>query len=184
MPTFGCSLHCNIGAIYSAHTPVYAMWTVVPHIYNAFTAPHIQASILKCTYLRCFSRYLDIWMPVTLLLWCHIKRTPSSVRYVNCDPAHIQCNYSSAYSGFNIQLNVSGLLLEISRQFNAWYRKIGAKYSTHRSVYAMWTVVPDIYNVYTAPHIQASILNWTYLRCCWRYADIWMRLILQLWCHM
>jgi hypothetical protein len=31
----------------------------------------------------------------------------------------MQCSYSSAYSGLNIQLNVSALQLEISRQFNA-----------------------------------------------------------------
>jgi hypothetical protein len=30
----------------------------------------------------------------------------------------MQCNYSSAYSGFNNQLNVSTLLMYISRQFN------------------------------------------------------------------
>jgi hypothetical protein len=47
--------------------------------------------------------------------------------------------------------------------------KHGAKYSANPPVYAMWTVVPDIYNVITAPHIQTSIFNWTYLRCYWRY---------------
>jgi hypothetical protein len=40
---------------------------------------------------------------------------------VNCVSGHIQCNYSSAYTGFNIQLNVSALLLEISEQVNARY---------------------------------------------------------------
>jgi hypothetical protein len=47
-----------------------------------------------------------------------IQRTFFSLRYLNCGSRHIQCNYSSAYSGFNIQLNVSLPLLEISRQFN------------------------------------------------------------------
>jgi hypothetical protein len=131
---------------------------------------------------------------------------------VNCGPGHMQCNYSSAYSGHNIQLNVSPLLLEIPRQFNArytanlvpntahnllftlselWsrtytmylqlhifsiqysaericasigdiptfrcalYCKLGSKYSAHPTVYIMWTVVPAIYNVVTALHIQA-----------------------------
>jgi hypothetical protein len=37
---------------------------------------------------------------------------------VNCGPEHIECNYSYAYSGFNIQVNVSELLLDICRQFN------------------------------------------------------------------
>jgi hypothetical protein len=40
---------------------------------------------------------------------------------VNCGSGHIQCIYSSAYSDFNIHLNVSALLLYKSRQFNACY---------------------------------------------------------------
>jgi hypothetical protein len=43
------------------------------------------------------------------------------LRSVNCGPGHIQRIYSSAYLDFNIHLNVSALLLEISRQFNARY---------------------------------------------------------------
>jgi hypothetical protein len=34
------------------------------------------------------------------------------------------------------------------------YCKFGAKYSALHPVYPMWTVVSDIYNVITAPHIQ------------------------------
>jgi hypothetical protein len=40
---------------------------------------------------------------------------------VNCGPGYIQSIYSSTYLGFNIQLQVSALLLYISRQFNARY---------------------------------------------------------------
>jgi hypothetical protein len=232
-----------------------------------------------------------------LQTWCQVQRTSSSLCYVNCGAGHLQCNYSSAYSGLNIQLNASALLLEISRkcyarftanlvpnkphipqimlsglwsrtytmqiqfrifwlqhsmnvsaliletyrqlsvrytansepntayiiQFTecvlwsrkysmdlqllifrqlyssericaaighiptfrcALYWKFGVKYRAHRLVYAAWTVVPYIYNVITAPLIQASIFNWTYLRCYWRYADIWKRVILQIWCHI
>jgi hypothetical protein len=50
-----------------------------------------------------------------------IQRTTSSLRNVNCGPGHIQCNYSSTYSGFNIQQNVAPLLLEIYPQFNERY---------------------------------------------------------------
>jgi hypothetical protein len=39
----------------------------------------------------------------------------------------------------------------------ALYGKFGVKYRAHRLVYAVQTVVPYIYNVFTAPHIQASI---------------------------
>jgi hypothetical protein len=50
-----------------------------------------------------------------------IQRTAFSLRSVNCGPGHIHCKYSSAYSGFNIQLNVSRPLLEICREYNAPY---------------------------------------------------------------
>jgi hypothetical protein len=39
--SFQCAWYCKHGAKYSAHPPVYAMWTVVPAIYKEFTAPHI-----------------------------------------------------------------------------------------------------------------------------------------------
>jgi hypothetical protein len=149
-------------------------------------------------------------MRVILHSWCQIQRTSYGLRYVNCGPGHIQCIYSSAYSDFNVHLNGSALILEISRQFNsrytaklvpntvhilrftlcelwsrtytkyfqhrifwlqysavgicaaivhittiqcALYRKLVAKYSAHPPVYAMWTVVPAIPKVLTAPHI-------------------------------
>jgi hypothetical protein len=98
-----------------------AMWTVVPAIYNVITAPHIQASIFNWIYLRYHWRYADIWMRLILQSWWQMQRTFSTLRYLNCGPGHIQCNYSSAYSGFHIQLNVSALLLEICRQINAPY---------------------------------------------------------------
>jgi hypothetical protein len=186
------------------------MWTVIPDISNVFTAPHIQSWIFDWTYLRCCLRYTDICMRVILQIWCQIQRTSSCLRYVNCGPGHIQCIYSSAYSDYNVHLNVSALLLEISRQFNsrytanlvpntshiirftqcglwsrtyteyfqhpicwlqysdvgicaaivhittihcALYCKLVAKYRAHPPVYAMWTVVPAIYKVFTAPHI-------------------------------
>jgi hypothetical protein len=36
-----CALYCKFGAKYSAYHPVYPMWTVVPDIYEVFTAPHV-----------------------------------------------------------------------------------------------------------------------------------------------
>jgi hypothetical protein len=124
-------------------------------------------------------------MHVILQTWCQIQRTSCSFRYVYSDPGHIHCMYNSAYSGLNIQLNLSALQLGISRQFNVRYTaNLVPKYSAHPPVYAMWSVIPDIYSAFTAPHIQASICNWTYLRCYWRYADIWMRVILQTWCQI
>jgi hypothetical protein len=96
----------------------FTLWElVVPHIYNVITASHIQASIFNWTYLRCYPRHLDNSMRFVLQTWCQIWRTSSSLRNVNCGPGHIQCNYSSTYSGSNIQQNVAPLLLEICRQF-------------------------------------------------------------------
>jgi hypothetical protein len=60
-------------------------------------------------------------MRLILQTLCQIQRTASSLRYLNCEPDHIHCNYSSTYSGFNIQLNVSALQLEICRQFSERY---------------------------------------------------------------
>jgi hypothetical protein len=116
-----CALYCKHWAKCSAYPPVYAMRTVVPDKYNAFTAPHIQNSVFIWTYLRCNWRYLDNSIVVILQTWCQIQRTSSGLRYVNCGPGYIQYIYSSAHSDFNIHLNVSALLLEISRQFNARY---------------------------------------------------------------
>jgi hypothetical protein len=121
MSTIQWSLYCNLGAKYSARSPLYAIWTVVPDIYTVSTVPHIESSIFNWTYLRCYWRYLNNSMIVILQTWCQIQRTTSSLRYVNCGPGHIQCSYSSEYSGFNNQLNVSALLLEISRQLHACY---------------------------------------------------------------
>jgi hypothetical protein len=180
-------------------------------------------------------------MSVILQAGCQIQRTSSSFRYLNCVPGHTQCNYSSAYSGINIQLNVSALVLEMSRQFNerytanlesniahilpfalceqgsrpytkylqfrifsvqysaggsspaiggistlqwALYCQLGGKFCAHPPLHAMWTVVPDICNIFTATHIQASIFNWTYLRCYWRYLAHSMSVILQGWCQL
>jgi hypothetical protein len=215
------------------------MWTVVTDIYKVFAAPHSQATIFNWISLRSYYRYANIWMRDILQSGCRIQRTTASLRNVYGGPGHKQSIYSSAYTGRNIHLNVSALLLEIWRQFNAgcttniapntahfpqftlcelWPRlftkylklrifriqystesnwaairdistiewalnsKHGAKYSAHSPVYAMWSVVPDIYNVLTAPHIQTSIFNWTYLRYYWSYLDNCLLAKLQTWC--
>jgi hypothetical protein len=65
----------------------------------------------------------------------------------------------------------------------ALYCNLGANYSAQPPAGTMWTVVPDIYIVDTAAHIQTSVFNWNYLRSYSRYADICMCVILQIWCH-
>jgi hypothetical protein len=239
--TTPCVLYFKFGDKYIAHPPVYAMWTVVTDIYKVLTAPHIQASQFSCRQLTCDWCYLDNSMRLILQSLCQIQRTFSGLRYVNCGPGHIQGNYCSAYSGLNIQLNISALLLEISRICKArhtanvvpntahtipfrlcelWFRpytmkwqprifslqystericaavgdistiqwalycNLGAKYSAYPPVYTMWTVVPAIYKVLTAPHIHASILSCKQLTCYWCYLDNSMRLILHSWCQI
>jgi hypothetical protein len=234
--TIQCALYCKLGAKYSALPTVYAIWTAFPDMYNAITAPHIQASIFNWTYRRCYWRYLDNDMRVLLQTWWQIQRTSSRLCYLDCGHGHIQCKYSFAYSGFNIQMNVSALLQGIYRLFNvryranmvpnttqalqftlpelwsltytmyiqfrifwlqysnericaaiadvskirrALYRKLGAKYSAHAPDYAIWTVVPHIYNANTVPHIQTSTFNSTYLCRYWRYLVNSMSIILQ-----
>jgi hypothetical protein len=41
--TIQCALYCKHGAKYSAHPPVYAIWTMVRATNSVITAPHIQA---------------------------------------------------------------------------------------------------------------------------------------------
>jgi hypothetical protein len=58
---------------------------------------------------------------VILHICSQIQPKCSSLRYVIPDPSKIQYICSSSYAGFNIQLNVSLLLLVICRQFNTGY---------------------------------------------------------------
>jgi hypothetical protein len=51
------------------------------------------------------------------------------------------------------RLQYSAVSLDITWILCALYRKLDAKYSANPPVYAMWTVVPAIYKVFTAPHI-------------------------------
>jgi hypothetical protein len=52
-----------------------------------------------------------------------VPKVPHILWFTVCEvwSRDIQCNYSSSYSGFNIQMNVSALILEISRQFDVRY---------------------------------------------------------------
>jgi hypothetical protein len=175
MPTVGCVLYCNFGAIYRAQQPVCAMWTVVQAVYNVITAPHIQATIFIWTYLRCYWRYLDNSIVVILQTWCQIQHTSSGLRYVNCGPGHIQYIYSSAHSDFNIHLNVSALLLEISRQFNASYTANLVTNTAHIvqfRLYELWSRTYTKYLQlrifmlqYSAVDICAAIVDITTIQC-------------------
>jgi hypothetical protein len=183
------------------------MWTVVPDIYNVFTAPQIRALLFNWTYVRCYWRHMDNSMCVLLQTLCQRQHRSSSLRYVNlwartytmylqlhifrnqysskricaavgdistiqcalsckvcakrsthhavyamwtCGPAHIQCIYSSTYSGINIHLNVSALLLEIYRQFNVRYPAKFAPNAAHIHQITqceMWSLTYSVFNI-------------------------------------
>jgi hypothetical protein len=63
---------------------------------------------------------------------------------------------------FRLQYSAVGncdVIVDITTIQCALYCILGAKYSAHPPVYAMCTVVPDIYKVFTAPHSQVTIFN-------------------------
>jgi hypothetical protein len=91
------------------------------HIQCNYSSTYSTDSIFSWTYLCWYWRYVDNSMCAIMQTWCQIQRTSSSLLYLICGPGHIQCNYSSAYLGFNIQVKVAPLLLEASRQCNARY---------------------------------------------------------------
>jgi hypothetical protein len=60
----------------------------------------------------------------------------------------IQCNYRSAYTGFNIQLNVTALLLEISRQFSERYTANLVANTAHNHQFAQCEQWSRTYKMY------------------------------------
>jgi hypothetical protein len=114
-------------------------------------------------------------MRVILYTWCEIQRASSSLRYVNCGPAHIQCIYRSAYLGFNIRLNVSALLLEISRPCYARYTVNLVKNKAHILQFAQCELWSRTYTMYlqlcifrlqySTERICAAIVDITTIQC-------------------
>jgi hypothetical protein len=92
-------------------------------------------------------------MSVILQSWCQIQRMSSSLRYLNCGLGHIQWKYSPAYSGFNILLNVSALLLEIYRQFNVRYTANLVPNTAHNLLFTLSELWSRIYTMYLQLHI-------------------------------
>jgi hypothetical protein len=173
--TIQCALYCILGVKYTALPLAFAMWTVVPQLYSVFTSPHIQSWIFDWTYLRWCWRYADICLRVILRILCQIQSPTSGLRYVNCGPGHIQCIYSSAYSDFNVLLNVSALLLEISRQFNSRYTANLEPNTAHilrftlcelwSRTYTEYFQHPICWLQYSAVGICAAIVHITTIQC-------------------
>jgi hypothetical protein len=81
----------------------------------------IEASVINWTYFRCNCRNVDNSMLAILHLCSQMQPKSSCLRYVIAGPSQIQCNYSSSYAGFNIQLNVSPMRVVVYRQIDACY---------------------------------------------------------------
>jgi hypothetical protein len=160
MSTIPWALYCKHGAKYSARPPVCAMWTVVPDIYNVFTAPQIRALLFNWTYVRCYWIYVDNSMGLILQTLCQTQHPSSSLRYVNLwartYTMYLQLHiFRNQYSSKRICAAVGG----ISTIQCALSCKVCTKCTAHPPDYAMWNVVSAIHSIITAPHIQASIFN-------------------------
>jgi hypothetical protein len=135
----------------------------------------IQASIFSWSYLRCYCRYHINSMRVILQTWCQMQGTPSSFRYVNSGPAHIQSIYRSAYICFNIRWNVSAMLLEIIGHFEARYTANWKPNIAHiirftlceqwSRTYTMYLQLRIFWPQYSAERICAAIGDITTIQC-------------------
>jgi hypothetical protein len=112
---------------------------LVPYIAHTlqFTICELWSRDIQCNNCSAYSGFniqvkvpaliLDIYRQFNVRYMAHmVPNTAPILQFTLSElwSRDIQCNYSSAYSGFNIQLNVSALLLEISRQFNERYTAI------------------------------------------------------------
>jgi hypothetical protein len=124
LSTNRCVLYFTFSANYRAQYPVYAMPTLAPVKSNIITVLLMQASTFNWTYLRCDWWFIDKSMRAILHIYCRMQPNSTRLRNVKSGPTQIQCNYSSSYTGFNIQLNISPTRLVV-------YRHIYARYTPH-----------------------------------------------------
>jgi hypothetical protein len=96
-------LHCGPGYIQCNYSYVYSGFNIQVNQY---------ALLLE------ISRYFDARYNVNL-----VPYIAHTIQFTLCElwSRDIQYNYRSVYSGFNIQLNVAPLLLQICRQFSDRY---------------------------------------------------------------
>jgi hypothetical protein len=109
-------------------------------------------------------------MRVILHSWCQVQRTSSSLRYVNSGAARMQSTYSTAYSGFNIRLNLSALLLEIIRHVYARYNAFLVPNTTHIVKFTLCELWSRTYTMHLQVHIFR--LQYSFERICNAIAHI------------
>jgi hypothetical protein len=178
--TIQWAFYCKLGANYSPVPLAFAMWTVVPHVYNVFTAP--QYSILNIrlnvsALLLEICRYLHACDTANF-----VPNTEPNLRFALCEMWSRTYTMHLQLRMFSLQYSTEPICATIGDNRTcrcALYCLLGAKYSPHPPVYAMRTMVPDIYNAFTAPYIQTSIFISPYLPCYCTYHDNSMRVILQ-----
>lgn len=82
---------------------------------------HIRSQIFESTFLLFYSTHAENSMHLILHSCCQIQPTSGALSYVISGLRQIQRSFSFAYSGWNILINVSPLLLQICRQRKACY---------------------------------------------------------------
>jgi hypothetical protein len=150
---------------------------------------HLQLRIfwLQYSYERICPDIGDM-STIQCALYCNVvPNTAHILQFPLCEPCSRPYTMYLQLGIFRHQYSAvvnCAVIVEITSIQCAVYCKLGVKYSAHPPVYAMCTVVPAIYKVFTAPHIQTTIFIWTYLPCYWRYLDNSLRVILQTWCQL
>jgi hypothetical protein len=130
-----CSLYSTFPAKYTAHQSVFAH--LLPNtadllLFTLFRLGSRQIQYYCSTTYPGFNIQLNV-SPFPLEIRRHVRcalcstfadkytAPATGLHYVNSGPGPMQCYCSTAYWGFNIQLNVSTLLFLITRQFDARY---------------------------------------------------------------
>jgi hypothetical protein len=130
------------------------------HIQSIFSSAYLDFNIqlkegplLLEVSRQCNERYTASLVPIT----AHILQFTLSELWSRPYIRYLQLRiFRFQYSA----VDICAASVDITWILCALYRKLDAKYSARPPVYAMWTVVPAIYKVFTAPHIQTSIFSW------------------------
>jgi hypothetical protein len=173
-------------------------WCLIQRTPSCLRYMHCVPGHIQCISSSIYSDF-NIRLNVSALLFEIIghydaRYTATLVPYIAHTLQFTLCELWSRTYTLHLQLRIFRLqwssericaaIGDISTVQCASYCKHWAQHSPHHPVYAMCTVVPEIHNVSTTPHIQATIFKWTYLRWYWTYPDISMRVILQIWCQI
>jgi hypothetical protein len=149
-----CALYCKFGVKYSSHRPVYAVWIVVPD-YTKYLQLRLfmlqySAAGICCCYCRYHTQFNARYTANLVPNTAHIVQFtlyelwfPPYTKYLQL--LIVRPRFSTE--------RICAAIGDIPTLRCALYCKLGVKYSAHRPVYAVWTVVPDVYKVFTAPHI-------------------------------